>query len=138
MPSRFYKYDFSCLTSDINFLIFNCLRLDIILFIFSCLTSSFCFLKIISSTRKRERLFMDVPPLLHILNIQENDDLSSSRRNKYLKYSTLCRRSILNCGFPTKGITITQSVLSEVLGVPQPWGTSVLTILVGHSRKFVG
>ena len=38
--------------------------------------------------------------------------------NKFLRYCTL-RKSILKCGFPTKGIKLTQFVLFEVLGVPQ-------------------
>ena len=42
---------FNCLTSHINFLIFNCL-----------MTSSFCFLKKISFTSRRDWLFMDVRP----------------------------------------------------------------------------
>ena len=51
----------------------------------------------------------------------ENGDLLSLR---HLKYRTLCK-SILKCGFSTKGIELTQFVLFEVVGVPQLWDTSV-------------
>ena len=40
--------------------------------------------------------------------------------NKFVRYRTRCK-SILKCGFPTKGIELTQFVLFEVLGVPQLW-----------------
>ena len=49
---------------------------------------------------------------------RENDGLLSSRYESILRYRTLCK-SILKCGFPTKGVELTQLVLFEILGVPQ-------------------
>ena len=51
--------------------------------------------------------------------------------NKFLRYRILCK-SILKCGFSSKGIKLTRFIPFEVVGVPQ-----VPTILAGTARKFV-
>ena len=55
--------------------------------------------------------------------------------NKILRYCTLCK-SVLKCGFPTKGIKLTRFILFEALEVLQLWDISVLTILAGTTWKF--
>ena len=52
-----------------------------------------------------------------------------------MRYHTLCK-SILKCRFPLEGIKLTWFVLFKVLRLPQLWGTSVKTILVGTAQKF--
>ena len=54
--------------------------------------------------------------------------------NKFLRYRTL-RTSILNCGFPIKGVKLTRFVLFEVTRVLQLRGTLLKTISVGIVLK---
>ena len=70
----------------------------------------------------------------HFKPTRENDDLLSWETNKFSRYRTVCK-SILKCGFPTKGIKLTRFVLFEILRVPQLWGTWFRP-LVGSVRTF--
>ena len=114
----------NCQMYFINLLIFNCVTLNIKLFIFkssSCLTSNFCFPKIMSFKNRRERLVygvMGARPQFRILNSPEKMKTVLQDINKFLRQRTLYK-SILKCGFPTKGIELTRGVLFEILGVPQ-------------------
>ena len=108
----------NCQIGFINLFIFNCITLDINLFIFNCLTPNFYFPKIISFARRRERLLMDTRPWFRILNSPgKMMTCYLWDTSKFLRYHTLCT-SMLKCGFPTKGIKLTQFVLFEVLGGP--------------------
>ena len=99
---------FNCLTSNINLFIFICLTSNINLFIFNYLTSNFCFSKNILFANRRERLFMDARPQFRVFNSPGKMMTCYLRdTNKFLRYRTLCT-NILKCGFPTKGIEVTQ------------------------------
>ena len=83
------------------------------------------FPKIISFAGRRQRLLIDARPKFGVLNSPRKMMTCYLRdTNKFLRCHTLCT-SILKCEFPRKGIKLTRFVLFEVLGVPQPWGTSV-------------
>ena len=112
----------NCQIYFINLFIFNCVTLDIKLFIFK-----FCNVKFLFSEnhvfRKQKRTavygVMDTRPQFRILNSLGKIMTCYLRDiNKFLRYRTLCK-SILKCGFPTKGIELTRFVLFEILGVPQ-------------------
>ena len=112
----------SCQIYVINLFIFNRLTLNIKLFIFKLFNVKFLFSEIMSLANRRERLVygvMDARPQFRILNSPGKMMTCYLRDiNKFLRYRTLCK-SILKCGFPTKGIELTQFVLFEILGVPQ-------------------
>ena len=104
-----------------NLFIFNCLTLNIKLFIFKFFDVKFLFSKNhVFPKQKRMAVYgvMDVQPYFRILNSPGKMMACYLRDiNKFLRYSTLCR-SILKCGFPTKGIELAWFILFEVLGVP--------------------
>ena len=103
-------------TSSVAFkvLIINCQIYFINSFIFNCLTLNIKFL--IFKLFHVKFLFSEN----HVFHKQKRKMMTCYLReiNKVLRYRTLCK-SILKCGFPTKGIELTRSVLFEILGVPQ-------------------
>ena len=112
----------NCQIYFINSFIFNCLALNITLFIFKLFDVKF-FSSENHFFRKQKRTavygVMDARPQFWILNSLGKMMTCYLRDiNKFLRYRTLCK-SILKCGFPTKGIELTQFVLFEILGVPQ-------------------
>ena len=112
----------NCQIYFINSFIFNCLILNIKFFIFKlfdvkCLFSE----NHVFRKQKRTAVYgvMDTRPQFRILNSLGKMMTCYLRDiNKFLRYRTLCK-SILKCGFPTKGIELTRFVLFEILGVPQ-------------------
>ena len=112
----------NCKICFIYLFIFNCLTLNIKLFIFKLLDVEFLFSEN-HAFRKQKRTavygLMDARPQFPILNSPGKMMAGYLRDiNKFLRYRTLCK-SILKCGFPTKGIEQTGFVLFEILGVPQ-------------------
>ena len=102
---------FNYLASNINLLIFNCLTWDINLFIFNFLRQIFVFEKVyISQAEENGCLWMRV------------FILGKTHSRKW--HRILCT-SILQCRFSRKGIKLIRFILFEVLGVPEPWDTSV-------------
>ena len=112
----------NCQIYFINLFIFNCLTLNIKLFIFKLFDVTFLFSENhVFRKQKRTAVYgvMDVHPQFQILNSLGKMMTCYLRDiNKFLRYRTLCK-SILKCGFPTKGIELTRFVLFEILGVPQ-------------------
>ena len=104
-----------------NLFIFNCLTLNIKLFIFKLFDVKFLFSKSHVFPKQNGMAvygLMDVHPYFRIINSPGKMTTCYLRDiNKILRYRTLCR-SILRCGFPTKGIELTWFILFEVLGVP--------------------
>ena len=85
--------------------------------------------------KQRKRLLMDMHPQFRILNSPWKMMTCYLRdTDTFLRYRTLCA-SILKFRFLTKSIKLTRFILLEVPGVPQPWGTSVQTILIGTTQK---
>ena len=90
--------------------IFNCLTLKITLFIFKLFDTKFLFSENhVFRKHKRTAVYrlMDARPQFRILN-------SPGKMITCYLRGTLCK-SILKCGFPTKGIELTRFVLFEVL-----------------------
>ena len=116
----------NCQIYFINLFIFNCLTLNIKLFIFNLFGVKLLFSKNhVFCKQKRTALYglMDMRLQFRILNPPGKMMTCCLRDiNKFLRYRTLCK-SILKCGFPTKGIELTRFVLFEILGVPQLCGT---------------
>ena len=112
----------NCQIYFINSFIFNCLTLNIKLFIFKLFDVKFLFSENhVFRKQKRTAVYgvMDARPQFRILNSPGKMMTCYLRDiNKFLRYRTLCK-SILKCGFPTKGIELTRFVLFEILGVPQ-------------------
>ena len=112
----------NCQIYFINSFIFNCLTLNIKLFIFKLFDVKFLFSENhVFRKQKRTAVYgvMDARPQFRILNSLGKMMTCYLRDiNKFLRYRTLCK-SILKCGFPTKGIELTRFVLFEILGVPQ-------------------
>ena len=112
----------NCKIYFINLFILNCLTFDIKLFIFKFFNVKFLFSENhVFRKQKRTAVYglMDARPQFRILNSPGKMMTCYLRDiNKFLRYRTLCK-SILKCGFPTKGIELTRFVLFEILGVPQ-------------------
>ena len=112
----------NCQIYFINSFIFNCLTLNIKLFIFKLFDVKFLFSENhVFRKQKRTAVYgaMDVRPQFRILNSLGKMMTCYLRDiNKFLRYRTLCK-SILKCGFPTKGIELTRFVLFEILELPQ-------------------
>ena len=109
----------NCQIYFINLFIFNCLTLNIKLLVFKLFNVKLLFSKNhVFRKQKRTAVYglMDAHPYFRILN------LPGKTMTCYLWdiYGTLCK-SILKCGFPTKGIELTRFVLFEVLAAPQLW-----------------
>ena len=106
----------------INLFVFSYLTLNIKLFIFKLFEVKFLFSENhVFCKQKRTAVYglMDAHPQFRILNSPGKMMTCYLRDiNKFLRYRTLCK-SILKCGFPTKGIKLTRLVFFEVLGVPQ-------------------
>ena len=91
-----------------------------------------------SFSNRRERIFMDLWTLVLNFGFWSHPGKwwpVIFKTNKFLRYRTLCK-SILTCGFPTKGIELTRFVIIEVPGVPQLWDIAVWIISVGSVKKF--
>ena len=112
----------NCQIYFINLFIFNCLTLNIKLFIFKLFDVKFLFSENhVFRKQKRTAVYgvMDARPQFWILNSLGKMMTCYLRDiNKFLRYRTLCK-SILKCGFPTKGIELTWFVFFVVLGVTQ-------------------
>ena len=112
----------NCQIYFINLFIFNCVTLDIKLFIFKFFNVKFLFSENhVFRKQKRTAVYglMDARPQFRILNSPGKMMTCYLRDiNKFLRYRTLCK-SILKCGFPTKGMELTRFELFGVLGVPQ-------------------
>ena len=112
----------NCKLYFINSFISNCLTVNIKLFIFKLFDVKFlCLENHVSRKQKRTAFYgvMDARPqfwILHSLGKMMSCYLRDI--NKYLRYRTLCK-SIIKCGFPTKGIELTRFVLFEILELPQ-------------------
>ena len=112
----------NCQIYFINLFIFNCLTLNIKLFIFKLFDVTFLFSENhVFRKQKRTAVYgvMDARPQFRILK-SLGKMMTCYLRGiyKFLRYRTLWK-SILKCGFPTKGIELTRFVLFEILGVPQ-------------------
>ena len=116
-----------------NLFIFSCLTLNIKLFIFKLFdVKFFVFQKSCLSQTEETAVngIMDVRSYLQILNSPGKMMTCYLRDiNKSLRWRTMCK-SILKCGFPTKGIELTRFILFEVLRVLQNRNFSVLDKLV--------
>ena len=112
----------NCKIYFIYLFIFNCLTLNIKLFIFKLFDVKFLFSENhVFRKQKRTAVYglMDARPQFRILNSPGKMMTCYLRDiNKFLRYRTLCK-SILKCGFPTKGIELTRFLLFEILEVPQ-------------------
>ena len=112
----------NCKILFINSFIFNCLTLNIKLFIFKLFDVKFLFSENhVFRKQKRTAVYgvMDARPQFRILNSPGKMMTCYLRDiNKFLRYRTLCK-SILKCGFPTKGIELTRFILFEILELPQ-------------------
>ena len=110
----------NCQICFINSFIF--LTLNIKIFIFKLFEVKFLFSENHVFRKKRRTDVdgvVDARPEFRILNSLGKMMTCYLRDiNKFLKYRTLYK-SILKCGFPTKGIKLTRFVLFEILGVPQ-------------------
>ena len=112
----------NCQIYFINSFIFNCLTLNKKLFFFKLFDVKFLFTENhVFHKQKRTVVYgvMDARPQFLILNLLGKMITCYLRDiNKFLRYLTLCK-SILKCGFVTKGIELTRFVVFEILGVPQ-------------------
>ena len=99
----------NCQICFINSFIFNCLTLNIKLFIFKVFEVKFLFSENhVFRKQKRKTVYgvMDACPQFRFLNLLGKMMTCYLRDiNKFLRYRTLCK-SILKCGFPTKGIEL--------------------------------
>ena len=122
----------NCQIYFINLFIFNCLTLNIKLFIFKLFDVKFLFsqnhvfLFLFSRTEENGCLWpYERVALVSDFKLTRKMTICYFRDiNKFLRYRILCK-SILKCGFPTKGIELTQFLLFEVLVVPQLRGTLI-------------
>ena len=112
----------NCQMYFINLFILNCLTLNIKLFIFKLFGVKYlCPKNHVFRKQNKTAVYglMDVASLVSDFKLtRENDDLLSLDINKFVRYRTLCK-SILKCGFLTKGIELTRFVLFQVLGGPK-------------------
>ena len=111
----------NCQIYFLNSFMVNCLTLNIKLFIFKLFDVKFLFSENhVFRKQKRTAVFGVMErPQFRILNSLEKMTTCYLRDiNKFLRYRTLCK-SILKCGFLTRGIELTRFALFQILGVPQ-------------------